>query len=128
MGILAKKPDSSVAFEYLELFNPPLKHDQLPCLVIFTKLHDEKTIVRSLPDWDEKELYQLLKNIIDLMKRCAVNDSEIFKCLQENIDSCTAHILSNLYHIKNRLVDYIKNNPTLILTTTASFIIALSTG
>lgn len=123
-----RKPDAGVAYQYLERFN--LKESQLPCLVLYTDPGEKQAVVRSLPPWDVKSLYRLLKNLLEATRQCTaqVDEEERLMCLADSLTSPSVVILDNLDYVKDKALGYIKEHPAEILKTTASFALALVSG
>lgn len=124
-----KAPDAGVAYDYLDIFEPRLEPSQLPCLVLFTNADKREALVRSLPSWDADDLFQLLKNIFSVVRECAelVDEAERLERLR-SLTSTSAVILDHLDHIKDEAAEYIEKNPTKVVTTAISFVLALASG
>lgn len=125
-----KSPDAGIAFQYMDLFDPPLDQSQLPCLVLFTNPEKPQAVVRSIPAWDGGSLYQLLRNLLGNIRQCAElpDETKRMECLEKSLASTGSLILSNLEYAKDKVSDYIGRHPVQVVTTTISFVLALATG
>lgn len=123
-----RKP--GVATSFCDKFEPKLKISQLPCLVLFTSpenLEDQRIVVRSLPEWNNEALFQLLSGMIESIRDCCDKPIEKrLKCLQNSLTSPNAICLSYYKHMKTEVLDYMQKNPTSIVVATAAFVLALS--
>jgi len=119
--------EPGVAYDYTDLFEEPLKPSQLPCLVLFTDLKEKKAVIRSLPKWDKDNLLKLLINIFGKVKDCCnYPDDQRMGCLQQSLNSPQTLISDNMTYAKDKVIDYSEKNPTKILKTTFSFVLALA--
>jgi hypothetical protein len=126
---LGEKPDAGVAFQYIDIFKPPINPSQLPCLVLFTTLED-KAVVRSLPDWEESSLYELIEVLSGMTRQCAeeTDKEKRLQNLQNLLSSPGAIILDNGKHVANEMIDYCRKQPAQVLNTTIGITLALTTG
>ena len=115
---------------YCDLFKPKIKISQLPCLVLFTdldNLEEQEVVVRSLPDWDTDSLYDFLSLIIELVRDCCEQPKEKrVKCLRDELTSPKAQMLANYRHIREKTLDFIKENPSYILLAPVCFLLAFA--
>ena len=121
--------DSGVAYDYLDLFESPIKPSQLPCLVLFTDPEKHKAVVRSIPNWDVESLYRLFIGMLETISRCyELPPEERLECLRSSLTSPSARTLAELAHMKDQVVDYLKQNPAQTVITTVSLVLALATA
>jgi hypothetical protein len=117
------------AFEWRDLFSPPISAKDLPCLVLFTDLQSKEAVVRSIPDWDEDAVYRFLMAQFDAVRECCGKpQEERLACLRDSIGSPSAKARSYLGHIAEKTAHYVKEHPATVMMTTVNLAVALGTG
>jgi hypothetical protein len=121
---------AGLAFQYLDLFNPPLQPSQLPCLLLYTNPRERTAVVRSIPDWDATSLYPLLEDMLGIVRLTAAepDPAKRLETLRESLTSPSTIFVAHLGHAKDKTVAFLKANPALLFTTTINFVLALVSG
>lgn len=121
--------DFGVAYDYLDLFENPIKLSQLPCLVLFTDLEERKAVVRSIPNWDSDSLFKLITGMLESISKCyEQRQEERLDCLKNSLTSPSTRTLTQLAHMQDQVIDYFKKNPAQPVTITVSLVLALATA
>ena len=121
--------DSGIAYDYLDLFESPIKPSQLPCLVLFTDPVKRNAVIVSIPNWDVDSLYRFFTGMVEAIKECyKLQPDKRLECIRSSLASPNAKILSQLDHMKDMTAEYLKQNPAQTIITTVSFVLALATA
>ncbi len=122
--------EAGVALDYLDLVREPkLKPSDLPCLALFTSLDDTTAVIRSVPRWDEDSLFNLITTILETVRECAAaTDNERLECLRKRLTSPEVLALTTVGHAGQKISDYLRQHPALVVTTSVNFVLALATG
>jgi hypothetical protein len=119
--------DPGTAYTYMSLFKPALTPRDLPCLVLFTDPEERKVAVRPIPNWDEDSLYDLLKGIVTVVQESADRPKEErLVWLAEELTSPGARFRAAAGHAGTKALDYCKQHPAQVASTTISLVLALS--
>ncbi len=123
------EPDAGIAFQYIDIFNPPIAASQLPCLVLFNDIED-KAVVRTLPNWKEDNLYDLVNLLLRITRKCAeeTDREKRLKELENLLTSPGAIILDNGKNAGIEVMDYCRQDPAKILGAGLGIALALATG
>ncbi len=120
-------PDPGAAYSYLSLFKPPLTVKQLPCLVLFTDAEKREAVVRPIPNWDKNALYELLKGIVAVVQEAGEKPKkERLAWLEKELTSPSARFLAAAGHVGTQALDYFRQHPAQVVSTTLSAVLALS--
>jgi hypothetical protein len=119
--------DAGMAFEWRDLFDPPLAARDLPCLVLFTDLDSKNAVVRSIPDWDADAIYRFLMAQFESVSACCSKPpEERLECLRGSVGSATDRLRTYMGHYADSAWTYVKEHPTSIALTTVSLTVALA--
>ncbi len=119
--------DPGSAYTYLGLFKPPLRPDQLPCLVLFTDIEVREAVVRPIPNWDKESLFTLLKGIVGVVQDSAqIPKDERLAWLAKELTSPGARFLADAKRAGTMARDYFMQHPAQVVTTALSVVLGLS--
>jgi hypothetical protein len=122
-------PGAGAAFEWRDLFSPPISAKDLPCLVLFADLESKEAAVRSIPNWDADAIYRFLMAQFDAVRECCGSpQGERLACLRDSISSPGAKARSYLGHISEITAHFVKEHPTTVMMTTVNLAVALGTA
>ena len=117
------------AFDWRDLFSPPIPAKDLPCLVLFTDLESKQAVVRSIPNWDADAVYRFLMAQFDAVRECrGGSPEERLACLRDSIGSPSAKARSYLGHVAEKAAQFVKEHPATVMMTTVNLAVALSTA
>ena len=118
------------AVDYAKLFNPEMKVDDFPCMVLFTDSKDideQQIVIRKIPNWDTDSLYELLSGMIQSIVDCCEQPTEKrLECLKSSLTSPTAKTKAYYKYGEKRALVYLNKNPASIVATTAAFALAFA--
>jgi hypothetical protein len=122
------------SYDFLDKFEPKIELSQLPCLVLFTDPKKDKpdAVVRTIPNWDERSLYEFLSKMLwtirEISNQKYDTDDERLYVLRDKLNNPTAEAMDYYEYAKDKTVDYLRQNPAKIVKASASFVITIATG
>jgi hypothetical protein len=123
--------EPGAAYDYLDRFgvHPPLRAADLPCLVLFCDPQERRAVVRPIPDWAPEEVRDFLEATIDtILEHVDDPRSERLDNLAAALTSPGSGFRMTLGRLLQRALEYVKEHPVLIVTTTLSAVAALGTA
>ncbi len=121
--------EAGAAFEWRDLFDPPIAAKDLPCLALFTDLESRQAVVRSIPDWEVDAIYRFLMAQFEAVGDCcARGPEERLACLQGSVGSMSGKLRTYMGHYAENTWQYLKEHPTRVAATSVSLVVALATG
>ncbi|MDD2462980.1 MAG: hypothetical protein PHI97_03215 [Desulfobulbus sp.] len=121
--------EAGSAFEWRDLFDPPIASKDLPCLVLFTDLESKQAVVRPIPDWDADTLYRFLMAQFDAVRSCCAQPlEERLACLKASVGSTGGKLHTYTEHFAETAWHYLKEHPTTVAMTTVNLLVALATA
>jgi hypothetical protein len=116
-----KPRDPGEVYLYLREFG--LKATDLPCLVLFTSVMDKQAAVRRIPDYNEQDLFELFKEIVDRIYDCIdvqpTDDNARLQCIKQSLTSHRATASASTRHYAQATWEYFKKNPSFVIETAA---------
>ena len=122
--------EGGAALEYLGFTSEPkIDAKDLPCVVVFTDLQDRRAVVRRLPEWSEKDLYDLLCALVDVMVAGAdVAPEHRLEWLRDELTSPGARARATLGHLFDKTHEFLRRHPAVVASTAISLVVALATA
>lgn len=121
--------EAGAAFEWRDLFQPPIAARDLPCLVLFTDLESKEAVVRPIPDWDSDAIYHFLMAQFELVRSCCAQPpEERLACLRDSVGSNSEKLRTYMGHFAETAWQYLNEHPTTVALTTVNLLIALATA
>jgi hypothetical protein len=121
--------EAGAAYDYIDRFKtqPPLRPDDLPCIVIFCDPNDNRAIVRAVPNWPAADLFGFLCGIIDTVTEHL--SDPIDRRLDELAKALTspgARFRTVLGHYAGKAFDYCKAHPAKVVGVALSGVLAFN--
>ena len=121
--------EAGAAFDWRDLFDPPIAAKDLPCLVLFTALDSKEAVVRSIPNWDAEAIYRFLMAQFEAVADCCNRPPEDrLTCLRGSVGSMSGKLQTYMGHYAGDAWQYLKEHPTTVALTSVNLLVALGTG
>lgn len=121
--------EAGAAFEWRDLFQPPIAAKDLPCLVLFTDPESKEAVVRSIPDWDADTIYRFLMAQFEAVRSCCAQPpEERLACLRDSVGSTSEKLHTYMGHYAETAWHYLKEHPTTVALTTVNLLVGLATA